>query len=260
MSTPERRAPIAYGLKKTYLQKLAPVSYRGKENFFKLLLRPFPFFLSPIVWYGFLVYGMTTVWLVGESLLTPEHVCSGTGLMRRATQSCRSARPSSSAHLPTSSTQPRRALSQLVRSLVPSRLPSSLVRCATTLPPGSRAATAVVSSRASRFICSFAVYSADPCSPSLLLLVNAHSLRCRRLVNREFRLVLIAPMLVLEVFAFMGWALITQNGTLHWMAPVMMYTLINVGQSSVVRLVPSLQLLADLFYLAESAAPPSLRT
>ncbi|GAA6006971.1 uncharacterized protein JCM10292_000378 [Rhodotorula paludigena] len=172
MSTPERRAPIAYGPKKTYLQKLAPVSYRGKENFFKLLLRPFPFFLSPIVWYGFLVYGMTTVWLVVLSICSsiifgaPPYFfdATQTGLV---------------------------SIGPLVGSI-----PATLIAG----PLCDYAATWFARRNGGRF---------EP----------------------EFRLVLIAPMLVLEVFAFMGWALITQNGTLHWMAPVMMYTLINVGQS-----------------------------
>lgn len=44
------------------------MSYWGRVNVFKLILRPFPFFLSPVVWLGFFVYGLTTVWLVVLSI------------------------------------------------------------------------------------------------------------------------------------------------------------------------------------------------
>lgn len=47
----------------------------------------------------------------------------------------------------------------------------------------------------------------------------------------EFRLFLIAPMIFLEVFGFVGWSLMVTHPKVHWMGPVMMYTLINVGQS-----------------------------
>jgi hypothetical protein len=41
--------------------ELAPISsYRGKESLIKLIARPFPFFLSPAVWWGIFSYGLTT--------------------------------------------------------------------------------------------------------------------------------------------------------------------------------------------------------
>ncbi|BGP29179.1 hypothetical protein JCM10296v2_000917 [Rhodotorula toruloides] len=51
----------------------------------------------------------------------------------------------------------------------------------------------------------------------------------------EFRLVLIFPSFLLEFFGFIGWAVIAQKNeggaNMHWIGPVMMYTLINIGQS-----------------------------
>ncbi|GAA5830569.1 hypothetical protein JCM11251_002516 [Rhodosporidiobolus azoricus] len=55
---------IGYKEPKTYVQTLAPISYRGRINVFKAILRPFPFFISPVVIVTFLAYGLTTCWLV----------------------------------------------------------------------------------------------------------------------------------------------------------------------------------------------------
>ncbi|GAA6041672.1 hypothetical protein JCM8097_003076 [Rhodosporidiobolus ruineniae] len=60
---PQRR-PIAYQQPKTYLQTLAPIQYWGKVNVFKLIIRPFPYFMSPVVLCTFFSYGLTTCWLV----------------------------------------------------------------------------------------------------------------------------------------------------------------------------------------------------
>ncbi|GAA6005473.1 hypothetical protein JCM10207_002993 [Rhodosporidiobolus poonsookiae] len=49
---------------KTFMQQVAPISYIGQVNVFKLILRPFPFFCSPIVIYGFTTYALATCWSV----------------------------------------------------------------------------------------------------------------------------------------------------------------------------------------------------
>lgn len=45
----------------------------------------------------------------------------------------------------------------------------------------------------------------------------------------ESRLFLLIPMFILQVFGYMGWALMAPHDV-HWMGPVMMFTIINVGQ------------------------------
>ncbi|EJD08432.1 MFS general substrate transporter [Fomitiporia mediterranea MF3/22] len=54
---------------KTFLEELKPWSYSSDISFVKSLLRPFPFALSPAVWFTFFAYGCTTVWLVVVSVI-----------------------------------------------------------------------------------------------------------------------------------------------------------------------------------------------
>ncbi|KAH8115459.1 MFS general substrate transporter [Phellopilus nigrolimitatus] len=54
---------------KTFTEELKPWSYTSNVGFVKALLRPFPFLLSPAVWFTFLAYGCTTVWLVVVSVI-----------------------------------------------------------------------------------------------------------------------------------------------------------------------------------------------
>lgn len=50
--------------------ELRPISstYRGNISLIKAIIRPFPFFLSPAVWWAVLSYGLTTCWLVVLSI------------------------------------------------------------------------------------------------------------------------------------------------------------------------------------------------
>jgi len=54
---------------KTFLEELRPWSYTSDTSFVKAILRPFPFLLSPAVWFTFFAYGCTTVWLVVVSVI-----------------------------------------------------------------------------------------------------------------------------------------------------------------------------------------------
>jgi len=50
---------------KTFMQELAPWSgYVHPTPYWKIFLRPFPMALSPVVFCGFFIYGMTTAWIV----------------------------------------------------------------------------------------------------------------------------------------------------------------------------------------------------
>lgn len=61
----------AYHPPKSFTRELLPYSgYWSRDNFFKLCLRPFPFFCSPAVVWAFLTYGLTTCWLVVLSILS----------------------------------------------------------------------------------------------------------------------------------------------------------------------------------------------
>jgi len=54
---------------KTFVQELAPWSgYVSPVSFWKLFLRPFPIALSPVVFCGFWIYGVTTAWIVTLSV------------------------------------------------------------------------------------------------------------------------------------------------------------------------------------------------
>ncbi|BGP21979.1 cycloheximide resistance protein, Mfs transporter [Rhodotorula toruloides] len=175
-SSVSSRNQISYKPRKTYLQMLSPVSYWGPVNVFKLILRPFPFFLSPVVWLVFFVYGMTTVWLVVLSICSsvlfgapPYHFdATQTGLT---------------------------SIGPLVGSI-----PATIIAG----PLCDWLATWMARQNGGTF---------EP----------------------EFRLVLIFPSFLLEFFGFIGWAVITQKNeagaNIPWIGPVMMYTLINVGQS-----------------------------
>ncbi|BGO98281.1 hypothetical protein NBRC10513v2_002673 [Rhodotorula toruloides] len=175
-SSVSSRQQISYKPRKSYLQILSPVSYWGRVNVFKLILRPFPFFLSPVVWLGFFVYGLTTVWLVVLSICSsiifgapPYHFnATQTGLT---------------------------SIGPLVGSI-----PATVIAG----PLCDYIATWMARANGGTF---------EP----------------------EFRLTLIFPSFLLEFFGFIGWAVITQKNeggaNIHWIGPVMMYTLINIGQS-----------------------------
>ncbi|BGP45117.1 hypothetical protein JCM10450v2_000934 [Rhodotorula kratochvilovae] len=171
-STPSFNRPISYKTKKTFIQTLAPVSYFGKVNVFRLILRPFVQFLNPIAWWGVLVYGLSTAFLVVLSICSSiifgappyNFDATQTGLV---------------------------SIGPLVGSI-----PATIIAG----PLCDYAATWFARRNGGRF---------EP----------------------EFRLVLLVPMLIFEVFGFLGWALMTKRDDIPWIGPVMMYTLINVGQS-----------------------------
>jgi len=55
----------SYPPAKSYWRELLPYSgYWGRDGFVKLCLRPFPFFCSPVVIFGFFTYGLPTCWSV----------------------------------------------------------------------------------------------------------------------------------------------------------------------------------------------------
>jgi len=75
---------------KTFMQELAPWSgFNAPVSFVRVFLRPFPFALSPAVWFTFFAIGLTYVWVVTVSLvssvvfaLPPYHFTSSqTGLV-----------------------------------------------------------------------------------------------------------------------------------------------------------------------------------
>ncbi|ORY90710.1 serine/threonine kinase 16 [Leucosporidium creatinivorum] len=167
------RAINSFGPRKTWVQELAPISsYRGKASLLKTIIRPFPFFLSPAVWFGIFTYGMTTCWLVVLSIISsilfasPPYFfnASQTGLV---------------------------SIGPLVASI-----PATLIAG----PLCDMSATYFARRNGGRF---------EP----------------------EFRLFLMLPMFILEVFGFMGWSLMTKNQSIPWIGPVFMYSLINAGQS-----------------------------
>ncbi|GAA5905387.1 hypothetical protein JCM6882_003145 [Rhodosporidiobolus microsporus] len=167
-----RPQPIGYKKEKSYLQTLAPVSYHGKVNVFKAILRPFPFFLSPVVICGFFAYGLTTCWLVVLS------VCSS-----------------------------------IIFAAPPYFFNSTQTGLVSIGPLVASIPATVVAGPLTDWV---GVWLA------------------RRNGGRfepEFRLVLMIPMLILEVFGFMGWSLMTRNGSIPWIGPVFMYSLINAGQA-----------------------------
>jgi len=49
---------------KTWREELRPWSYYGKDSLIQFIWRPFPFFLSPVVWFAVFAYGMPVVFLV----------------------------------------------------------------------------------------------------------------------------------------------------------------------------------------------------
>jgi len=54
---------------KTFMQELAPWSgYVSEVSFWKTFMRPFPMALSPVVFCGFWIYGITTAWIVTLSV------------------------------------------------------------------------------------------------------------------------------------------------------------------------------------------------
>ncbi len=55
----------SYAPAKSFWREVLPYSgYWGKDNFVKLCIRPFPFFCSPVVIFGFFAYGLPTCWSV----------------------------------------------------------------------------------------------------------------------------------------------------------------------------------------------------
>ncbi|KAK4704003.1 hypothetical protein P7C70_g2209, partial [Phenoliferia sp. Uapishka_3] len=174
---------------KSIWQELAPYSgYKSKENFLKLVFRPFPFWFSPAVWWAIFSYGLTTAWLVVLSVTSsvvfgsaPYYFDSKqTGLV---------------------------SIGPLVGTI-----PTTLIIGPLT----------------------------DWCA-------TYFARRNGGVFEPEFRLYLIIPMIILEVFGFMGWSLMfvhaalptdimltfraihrVTNPNIHWMGPVMMYTIINV--------------------------------
>ncbi|KAL8291297.1 hypothetical protein RQP46_002275 [Phenoliferia psychrophenolica] len=171
-ATSQNGSSATYLPAKSVLQELAPYSgYRSKENFFKLVARPLPFFLSPAVWFAIFSYGLTTAWLVVLSVTSS--VVFGSP-------------PYNFDSIQTGLT----SIGPLVASI-----PSTLI--------------------------------AGPlCDWSATYFARKNG----GVFEPEFRLVLMIPMLLLEVFGFMGWSLMVENGHVPWIGPVIMYSMINVGQ------------------------------
>ncbi|TFK46317.1 putative cycloheximide resistance protein [Heliocybe sulcata] len=156
---------------KTFVQELAPWSgYVSKVSFLQILTRPFPFLLSPIVWFAIFSYGLTTCWLVILSVVSSvifdgppyNFDASQTGLV---------------------------SIGPLVAGLI------------TTFMAGP--------------LCD---YSA-----------TWFAKRNNGVYEPESRLYIMAAMLIMEVVGFAGWAAM-QNAGVHWIGPVIMYSLINAGQ------------------------------
>ncbi|GAA5971354.1 hypothetical protein JCM11641_008320 [Rhodosporidiobolus odoratus] len=165
-------AGVGYKQPKSYVQTLAPVSYHGKANVFKLILRPFPFFISPVVICAFLVYGMTTCWLVVLSII-----------------------------------------SSIVFAAPPYGFDSTQTGLVSIGPlVGSIPATLIAGPLTDWVGIWFARRNGGRFEP-------------------ESRLLLMIPMCLFEVFGFMGWSLMTKRTDIHWIGPVIMYSMINVGQS-----------------------------
>ncbi|KAF8590984.1 MFS general substrate transporter [Ramaria rubella] len=143
--------------RKTFLQELPPWSgYMSDDSFIKIFLRPFPFFLSPVVWFGIFIYGLTVVWFA-----CPIYRNSSLHVLTRRFQYS-----ASQAGLV--------SLGPLVGSIIAALISGPLCDFATT----------------------------------------EFAKRNNGVYEPESRLFLLIPMLILEVFV----------------GPVMMYTIINVGQ------------------------------
>ncbi|GAA6011267.1 hypothetical protein JCM10207_008282 [Rhodosporidiobolus poonsookiae] len=169
--TPTRR-PIAYQQPKSYLQTLAPISYHGKISVPKAIIRPFPFFLSPIVVYTTFLYGLTTCWLVVLSVI-----------------------------------------SSIVFAAEPYGFDSTATGLVSIGPLVATIPATLIAGPLTDWVgIWFARRNGGRFEP-------------------EFRLVLMIPMLILEVLPFMGWSLMTRRTDIPWIGPVMMYSLINAGQS-----------------------------
>ncbi|EPQ53334.1 MFS general substrate transporter [Gloeophyllum trabeum ATCC 11539] len=156
---------------KTFVQELAPWSgYVSKVSFLQVFFRPFPFLLSPIIWFAIFSYGLTTCWLVVLSVI-----------------------------------------SSVVFSAPPYNFDASQTGLVSIGPLVAGIITAFLAGP----LCD---YSA-----------TWFAKRNNGIYEPESRLYIMFFMLILEVVGFAGWAAM-QSAGVHWIGPVIMYSLINAGQ------------------------------
>ncbi|KIJ26535.1 hypothetical protein M422DRAFT_272360 [Sphaerobolus stellatus SS14] len=150
--------------------------YKDKKSLFKLFLRPFPFLLSPVVFYGAFIFDIMFI-------CSPEHHYLHS--IRAVTLSFQN---SSSYSLIYSTRQVGLvSIGPLVGSLIGAIISEPL---------------------SDRVVTTFAKINKGIYGP-------------------EARLLLTIPMFIFQVG---GWAIFASKGV-HWIGPVMMYTIINLGQN-----------------------------
>ncbi|TFK46315.1 putative cycloheximide resistance protein [Heliocybe sulcata] len=156
---------------KTYWQELKPWSgYVSKVSLFEVFFRPFPFVLSPVIWFTIFSYGLTTCWLVILS-----------------------------------------AVSSVVFGGPPYNFNTSQVGLVSIGP--------LVAGIITTFI-------AGPLTDYSATWFAKHN---KGVYEPESRMYVMVLMLILEVAGFAFWALMQSKGV-HWIGPVIMYSLINAGQ------------------------------
>ncbi|KAF8578767.1 putative cycloheximide resistance protein [Ramaria rubella] len=173
---PVRQPEIHYLPAKTFLEEMRPWSgYTNSTNLLQIILRPFPFILSPAVWFA--IFSLTICWLVVLSII-----------------------------------------SSVVFALPPYNFDASQTGLVSIGP--------LVASIVAMFI------SGPLCDYSAVWFAKKNN----GVYEPESRLYLMFPMLVLEVAGYGFWALMQDKGV-HWIGkkissgPVMMYSIINAGQS-----------------------------
>ncbi|KDQ58236.1 hypothetical protein JAAARDRAFT_206902 [Jaapia argillacea MUCL 33604] len=177
-STSEKEQPLeqiesasGYLPAKTFVEELRPWSGTIRPiSMVEVLLRPFPFILSPVVWFAIFSYGLTTCWLVVLSVI-----------------------------------------SSIVFGSPPYNFNASQVGLVSIGPLIAGILTTFIAGP----LCD---YSA-----------SWFAKRNKGIYEPESRLYIMVFMLVLQVAGFAFWALMQSRGV-HWIGPVVMYSIINAGQ------------------------------
>ncbi|KIJ39476.1 hypothetical protein M422DRAFT_49621 [Sphaerobolus stellatus SS14] len=154
------------------IKQLLPWSgYKDEKSLFKIFLRPFPFLLSPVVFYGVFIFGLTFIWLILLSIITST-----------------------------------------VFALPPYHFNTRQVGLVSIGPMVGSLIGTIIS------------------GPLCDLVTTAFAKRNKGIYEPEARLLLIIPMFIFQVGGYIGWAILASKGA-HWIGPVSMYTIINLGQS-----------------------------